>query len=143
MRRIAILSCVFLLVTAGVGLAQTTKGAVRVEVKAGDGSLLPGASVVVQSPETLGQRTAVSDSTGVAIVSGLDPSSEYTVTVSLDGFQTQRFENVLVKAGGTASLAASLPLAAVEEEIVVVAEAPTVDFSSAISGQDITLQLTE
>jgi hypothetical protein len=143
MRRSAFLCFIAALLVAGSVFGQGTTGTVRVIVQAEDESFLPGATVIAESEEALGSRTAVSDDTGVATLTGLDPSAAYVVTASLPSFNTARFEQVLVKAGSTTTLRATLSLAAVKEEIIVVAESPLVDFSSAISGQDITLQLTE
>jgi len=122
---------------------QTTTGAIRVVVADEDGQVLPGAIINVESPEALGSRSTVADAAGIAIVPGLDPSDEYLVTVSLPGFNTARFENILVKSGSTTSIPAELSLAAVEAEIIITGESPLVDFSSAMTGEDLTLELME
>jgi hypothetical protein len=142
MKRILVLSLAMLL-TGAMVYGQTTVGSIRVEVKDTDGALLPGATVTAQTPHALGSRTAITDSTGVALLTGLEPSSEYAVTAMLDGFNTARFESILVTAGRTTGLHTTLQLAAVEAEIVVVGEAPVINFTNAITGQDITLELTE
>ena len=59
----------------------------------------------------------------------------------LEGFNGARNENVLVRAGQTTSLNVTLTLGAVEEELIVTAENPIVDVTSAATGQDITLEL--
>jgi hypothetical protein len=134
---------VLVILVGGTVFGQGTTGAIRVHVQTQDESVLPRASIQVRSPEALGTRTGATDENGVATLTGLDPSAVYVVTVTLGRFNTACFEDVLVKAGQTTTLRASLALAPVQAEIEVVAESPTVDFASAISGQDITLQLTE
>jgi hypothetical protein len=132
-----------MLLASAVAFGQTTTGAIRVIVADEDGQVLPGAIIEVESPEALGSRSTVTDAAGIAIVPGLDPSAEYLVTVSLPGFNTARFENILVKSGSTTSIPAELSLAAVEAEIIITGESPLVDFSSAMTGEDLTLELME
>jgi hypothetical protein len=143
MKRTVLICCVVTLLVGAVAFGQTTRGAIKVTIADADGRVLPGTMVSVQSPEALGTRSTVADASGVAIVPGLDPSGEYMVTVSLSGFNTARFENILVKSGSTTSIAAELSVAAVEAEIIVTAESPLVDFSSAMTGEDLTLELME
>jgi hypothetical protein len=131
------------LLVAGTALGQGTTGTIRIQVSDESQAPVPGATVSAESPDVLGSRTEVTDASGVVTLSGLAPSPLYVVTVTMQSFNTQRFENVLVKSGSTTSLAAELTVAAVKEEIIVVAETPLVDMSSTVSGQDITLQLTE
>jgi len=143
MRREVLFLTICVLFVAGTVLGQGTTGTIRMEAQDEDQKVLPGVQVTAESVETLGSRTVMTDEAGVATLNGLDPSSEYVVTAIMQGFNQARYENVLVKAGATTTLRATLTLAAVKEEIVVVAETPLVDVTSAISGQDITLQLTE
>jgi len=143
MRKSAIVFCCVVLLGGVVAFGQTTKGSIHVTVADADGQVLPGAAVRVQSAEALGTRATVADESGVAIVPGLEPSDVYLVTVSLSGFNTARFENILVRSGSTTSIAAELSVAAVEAEIIVTAESPLVDFSSAMTGEDLTLELME
>jgi hypothetical protein len=65
------------------------------------------------------------------------------LTVSLAGFGTIKREKILVRSGQTTTLRASLTVSQISEEIVVTAETPIVDTTSATTGQDITLDLTE
>ncbi|MEM9293093.1 MAG: carboxypeptidase regulatory-like domain-containing protein [Acidobacteriota bacterium] len=125
-------------------LAQsTTTGSIQVTVEDESGGRLPGVTVTASAADALGTRTAITDSNGTATLAGLQPSSQYVVTTALEGFSGTRNENVLVRAGQTAQINAALRLSAVEEELIVTAETPIVDVTSAVSGQDITLELTE
>jgi hypothetical protein len=143
MRKNAIIFCCVVLLGGAVAFGQTTTGAVRLEIADPDGRVLPGAIVSVQSPHHLGTRSTVADASGVAIVPGLDPSDEYLVMVSLSGFNTARFENILVKSGSTTSIPVELSVAAIEAEIIITAESPLVDFSSAMTGEHLTLEFME
>ncbi len=134
-----------LLVAAGPAFAQVAStGTMQVVVSDSDGGRLPGVSVTVSAPDTVTQRTAVTDAEGQATIDLLAPSALYTVRVELQGFQTQVLERQLVRTGQITTLRLSLPVAGVTEQVTVRGETtPVVDVTSAISGQDITLQLTE
>lgn len=142
-RSVIALSAIALLVFAGAAFGQAQRGSITVTVTDQDGARLPGATVTAQSDQTLTRRTTVTDGNGVAELVALDPATNYVVTTSLDGFNSVRNEGVVVRAGQDAPLNVQLGLATVEEELIVTAEAPVVDVTSAVTGQDITLQLTE
>lgn len=137
------LSILALLLGAAAAFGQAQKGTITITITDDSGARLPGATVEASSDQTLTRRSGVTDDTGVASLVSMDPASNYIVTVTLDGFNGARFENVQVRAGQTTSLEAQLGLATVTEELVVTAEAPVVDVTSAVAGQEITLQLTE
>lgn len=142
-RSILIIGLVLALVAGGSAFAQGSSGTIQVVATAQDGSRLPGVTVTATAPDVLGTRTAITNAEGVATLPGLQPSTDYTVTSVLEGFNGARNENVLVRAGQTTTLNVSLTLGAVEEELIVTAESPIVDVTSAVTGQDITLELTE
>lgn len=121
----------------------TSTGSVQVIVVDSGDARLPGVTVTASAPDVVTTRTAVTDETGVALLTGLAPSARYTVVASLQGFQDFRQENVLVRSGQTVTLQVTLPLAGVTEAITVSAESPLIDVTSATTGADITLQLTE
>jgi hypothetical protein len=143
MRRPLTLCFAAALAVCGVVFGQGMTGSIRVIVRAPDGSVVPGATVTAEAPDALGARTAVSDQRGMATFAGIQPSAAYLVTVTLDQFEPVHFENVLVRAGQTSTLRAVLKVVPIQAEILVIGESPTIDFSSTITGQDITLELTE
>jgi hypothetical protein len=143
MRKCLVLAILALLLTPAVAFGQAQKGTVTVTAEAEDGSRLPGATVSAESDQTLSRRTAITDANGVATLAALDPAANYVVTTTLDGFNGARNENVVVKAGQTTPIRVTLSLATVTEEVIVTAESPVVDVTSAATGQDITLELTE
>ncbi|MEM9554706.1 MAG: TonB-dependent receptor [Acidobacteriota bacterium] len=142
-RGLVFFAALALLLTSAAAFGQAQKGNITVTVSADDGSRLPGATVTASSPETLTRRTVVTDAEGQARIIAVDPATNYTVTVELEGFNTVEYENVTVRAGVTTPLEATLGLAEVTEVLQVTAEAPLVDVTKTQAGQDITLQLTE
>lgn len=143
MRKAFVFVALVSLFAAPAAFGQAQRGTITVTVTAEDGSLLPGATVEAQSDQTLTRRLAVTDEQGIATLVALAPAANYVVSVGLEGFGGARFEEIEVRAGQTTSLKAALGLAEVREELVVTSQMPLVDTTSAIAGQQITLQLTE
>ena len=81
-----------------------TTGTIIVVVEAEDGARLPGATVTVMSADTHSKREAVSDAKGEAQLLSLEPSSQYTVTVSMPQFATVKNEKILVRSGQITTL---------------------------------------
>jgi hypothetical protein len=123
--------------------AQTSTGQIRVIVTDADGGALPGVTVAAESVDSVVKRSATTGQNGEALLPALDPSPSWIVTSTLAGFNGARNEKVLVTSGQTATIRVTLQLAEVTEELTVVAETPLVDVTNAITGQDITLELTE
>jgi hypothetical protein len=123
--------------------AQSTVGAIRVIVTDPDGAALPGATISVEAPDSIIKRTSTTGASGEVLMSALDPSDSWMVTTRLEGFAETRNENILVRAGQTAIVRVSLQLAEISEQVVVTADTPLVDTTSAITGQDITLELAD
>ena len=104
---------------------------------------VPGATVTAAAEDAATTRVAVTDMRGEAELAALNPSTRYVVTVELQGFQTSRQEDFLVRAGQTASARVTLTAGNVTETVVVTAASPVVDVTSAVVAEDITLDLTE
>jgi hypothetical protein len=133
-----------LLATGVPAVAQVTEtGTIEVLVQDASGLAIPGATVVATAPDALTKRTGVTDAEGRAVLVGLAPSSRYMVTTELPGFKPARNENVLVRSGQTASIRVSLAVGGITEQVQVTVDSPIVDTTSATTGADITLQLTE
>ena len=125
------------------GAQVTTTGNIRVVVTDQDGLAVPGATVTAAAEDAATTRVAVTDLRGEAELAALHPSTRYVVTVELQGFQTSRQEDFLVRAGQTASVRVTLTAGNVTETVVVTAASPVVDVTSAVVAEDITLDLTE
>ncbi len=136
---VALVMCVPGLATAQV----SSTGTIEVIVEDSGGARIPGATVTAAAVDVVTKRTTVTDGQGVASLDALAPSAQYVVTVELQGFANQIRNAVLVRSGQTASVRFALSVAGLTESVSVIAESPIVDTKSAITGQDITLQLTE
>ncbi len=89
-----------------------------------EGNGVPGVAVEIQSPALQGVRTAVTDLNGDYVVPSLPPG-EYTVTYTMDGFETQSRTSRLASSQAL-QLDVNMSLAAVTETIEVTGEAVTV-----------------
>ena len=144
MKRNILLGLSTCMLLASIASAQVaTKGKIVVVVEDQQGSRLPGATVTVAAADTVTSREGVTSGIGEAILLALDPSAGYVVSVSMGSFAPATHENILVRSGHTATVRVQLALAGVEEVVTVTTETPLVDTTSAITGQDITLDLTE
>src|SRR5918996_4806760 len=121
----------------------TATGTIEVVVQDQAGLGMPGVTIVAQAADAVTKREAVTDGEGRAVLVGLAPSANYTVSAELTGFVPARAENVLVRSGQTATVPIALKVGGVTEQVQVTADSPTVDVTTASTGQDITLQLTE
>lgn len=89
-----------------------------------DGVATAGAAVVLEGPQ--GQRNTVSDESGNFVFLSVRPGT-YDVVTSLEGFNTNKTESIVVNAGSTIALTVALEIAAAEGEIIVTSLAPIVD----------------
>ena len=87
-----------------------------------DGALV-GATVIVSLTAPPTQEIAITDATGAYRLRSLSPGV-YEVTITMPGFQPQRYENVVLRADEVRVLSARLALAVFEQRVDVVAVAP-------------------
>ncbi len=118
-------------------------GAIEVVAEDESGGRLPGVVVTTESTDSISRRELVTDAQGRATLQGLQPSAQYVVTAALRGFRTVKREGILVRSGQVTTVPLSLKVGELTEEIVVSAESPVVDVTSAATGQELTLELTE
>ena len=105
--------------SAFTGTARDTSGAV-----------LPGVTVEASSPVLIeGTKTDVTGADGTYRIVDLRPGT-YTLTFSLSGFKTARFDAVELRTDFTATFNANLEVGALEESITVTGASPVVDVSS-------------
>lgn len=131
------------LLTSPVMAQVVTSGTIVVTVLDQDGQPLPGVTVTVRATDSVTTREAVSDGQGVARLPQLAPSADYVIEGTLAGFATVHQEEVLVRTGQTTNISVTLRVGGIDEVVTVTALPPVVDLSSSITGQDITLELTE
>ena len=106
----------------GVGAASGIKGTVT----DASGGVLPKANVVAEDAPKGIRRSAVTDSGGAYLLTGLPPGT-YNVSVELPGFGTEIQEGLTVTVGQTVILDFHLKVASVKETVEVSAAPPTVD----------------
>jgi hypothetical protein len=99
-------------------LAQETLGGITGTVSDKSGSVLPDTTVTIVGDQTKLTRTLKTNATGAYDFVNL-PIGTYTVTVSHDGFQTERLPSILVQANRTATLNVSLKVGQVGTTIDV------------------------
>jgi hypothetical protein len=130
---------------AGVAMAQSQTGALRVAVTGPNGAPLSGATVIIKSPDSLSTKTATTDAEGRVRVGGLDPSTNYTVTVSQAGVANFSADHVAVVSGKDLSVGYALTAEGntIEEVVITGRSLAAVDVTSATVGTTLTLQTVE
>ncbi len=126
-----ILGCVVLalvVLAPSTLLAQSnaSKGQIFGTATDPEGSVMPGVTVEARNTDSGFSRSAVSDASGFYRMD-LMPVGNYEIRAALPGFQTQIFRDAYVGLGSSLRMDFAMALSAVEEEIVVTAEAPVVE----------------
>lgn len=130
----------FIISLFSIGNAQRTTitGVINGTVIDDQGLPLPGVEVTATSPSLmLPQVSALTDDEGFFRFPEL-PTGYYEVSFSLSGFKTVVQERAKVDFNKTISLNVKMELATIEEEIIVIAEAPLIDKAS--SSVSVTLE---
>ena len=122
---------VVVLLAATSGFAQTN-GRIQGAVKDSNGASVPGVSLVATAAELPGNITAVSGNDGTFRLLNLPPGN-YTVSASLDGFNTVEQRDIRVGIDRTVTLELTMT-AAFAGELTVLGDAPVVDTSNATAG---------
>jgi len=125
-RSLAFLS-VFLLLTAGVLLAQRTTGQIEGVVYDTEGTPLPGVTVTVTSPEIT--RSMATEMNGRFRFPALPPGT-YSVSATLAGFKKRTETNIVLGLEQTRKIEFTLEVGQPEEEITVIGISPVVDLTS-------------
>lgn len=122
-----------------------TTGTLEVYVTDMNGGKLAGATVEASAADVASSaRVAVTDGDGRAVLEFLQPSAVYVLKITMQGFREQVREKQLVRVGQVTTIHTSLTLPGVEEQVTVTTDpTPLVDLTSATTGADITLRLTE
>ena len=104
--------------------AQT--GTISGEIKDTTGAVLPGVSVTMTSQDRGFARETVSDETGRFVFPAV-PIGTYTVTATLQGFQTATVTDTLVEVEKTTNVPVSMQVGALTDTIQVIGDTPIVD----------------
>ncbi len=110
--------------------AQGSTAELNGRVTDSSGAVLPGVTVTVTQTATGLQRTAVTDGSGVYLITNL-PTGPYRLEVSLQGFRGYVQTGIVLTVGATPTINAVLALGSLEETVTVDAAAPLVDVRSA------------
>jgi hypothetical protein len=103
------------------------------DVKDTTGAMIPGAEVVVTNPATGKTYTALSNESGLYVISGV-PSGTYSVTVTAPGFKKAIYQNVKVDVGVPATVNAVMEVGQLTEQVVVLGGQEIVNTSSVAIG---------
>lgn len=102
-----------------------TTGVVSGKVTDSSGAVLPGVTIVLRSPEALGEFTGVSDERGMYRIPNVPPAT-YEIKAELSGFQGV-MRSATVRLGAVSEVDFILSVGSVSETVTVSAEAATVD----------------
>ncbi len=105
-----------------------------------DGSAIPGVAIDATSPNLVGKRTTVTNEVGAFRLMAL-PSGDYEITFMLEGFKTVKRKNVRVDVGRTYKLDIMMETGAVQKEIVVTGQSPTIDVRKSSSSVNISKEV--
>ncbi len=108
--------------------AQQVFGSISGYVTDDSGAALPGVSVTVTNTETGARRQLVTNQSGFYNASALK-AGKYTVTTSLDGFQSVRREGVVVQIAQAVTISVAMAVGSVDDAITVTAESPLIEVS--------------
>jgi hypothetical protein len=121
--------------TANISYAQQTESRIVGKVTDSSDAALPGVTINVTSKSTGATRSTVTSDTGAYNVTNLPPG-EYDVKVELAGFET-RTRSVVLGVGQAQTVDVAMPIAGVSETVVVEAEAPVLEMTSARIGVNV------
>jgi hypothetical protein len=130
------------LLLVGSLAAQAPSGKITGTVTDDQGAPLPGVTVDADSPNLVGEATAITDYNGSYRLFAL-PSGRYTIRYTLEGFSTVIREDIIVRVEQSIRVNIEMTLGAIEEEITVVGQSPLVDVKSTTKGMTLTREMFE
>lgn len=134
------LSLLVCLLAGGAALAAVT-GSLQVDVRDESGEPLPGATVVIESPAQLGQRSGVTSSEGVYRFNAVVPGV-YTITVRFPEYGTTVVRDNVVRLDALTTVPVALSRT-INETVTVTAETPLVDVTSTTIGSNLDQEFVE
>jgi len=125
-----IVMCFLFLVLCSLAFSQSRDtGAIVGTVLDEEKSPLPGVVLTLQSPSLMGVRTTVTAADGSYRFPALPPGV-YSLKAELTGFKTVIQENIRLSTTIRLTVDLTMKLAALAEEVTVIAQSPTVDVKS-------------
>jgi outer membrane receptor protein involved in Fe transport len=119
----------FTLLGAKVFAQSAVDGAIGGTVEDSAGAIIPKATVVIRSNGTNAEQTTISDDSGFFRAIHLQPG-EYTVTVSVAGFETFRAPKVVVTVGSLTDPQVKLTVGAETTTVDVTSQSPAINTTS-------------
>src|SRR5712692_7563359 len=128
-------SVLLLLLTSAIASAQQgSTGQISGTVKDTSGGVMPGADVSATQIETGFKRTVVTDGTGAYTLTNL-PIGPYKLDCNLQGFKSYSRTGIVLQVNSSPTVNIELSLGAVEETVLVQAEAPMIETRNMGVGQ--------
>ncbi len=116
-----------MLILSPLSFAQSREtGAIVGTILDEEGTPLPGVTVTLSSTKIMGERTAITSIEGNFRFPALPPGL-YTVRAELDGFTSAVHESIRLTTTVRLTVDLTLRQTAMQEEVTVIAESPTVD----------------
>jgi hypothetical protein len=124
------IALLILLLVSSLSFSQSREtGAITGKVTDEQGAPLPGVNLTLSGPALMGNRVTVSDAAGNFRYPALPPGT-YNLTAELNGFGSVVQSNIRLNTTVTLALTLVLKPAAVQEQVTVIAQSPTVDVKS-------------
>ncbi len=145
MKKCLLLTLVFLLAIPAAVFAQSaTTGALSGTVLDADGRALPGVTVKALHNPTGTEFVAVTREDGKFLMPAVKVGGPYVITAMLDGFRTEKKENVVIKLSEKKQLNFVLNLATIDAgQIVVTASTPVINPSRTGAAQNVSNETIE
>lgn len=131
-----------LLLTSLVNAQVLQTGSIRGTVTDNENNPLPGVNITVTGPSLIGSNNDITNDRGGYRIPSLPPGT-YTLAAELEGFQTVRRENIVVRVGMVVTIEVQMAMTSVKEEVVVVAPAPTIDVQSSKLATTVTTEFMQ
>ncbi|MGA8442827.1 MAG: carboxypeptidase regulatory-like domain-containing protein [Candidatus Sulfotelmatobacter sp.] len=121
------------LLMVGRAAAQSDRGTIAGSVLDSTGAVVAGASITITGVDTGNTYKTVSTSEGVYRVADIQ-TGRYNITVQAPGFKVSQQHGVLIQISTTTALNITLEPGNVQEEVTVLADAPTLQTESSDIG---------
>ena len=119
-------TCASLLLLGSLAYSQTFRGALNGSVTDTTGAAIPGASVQLDNPATGFSRTVATTTAGDYSFPDLSTGT-YALTVSANGFETKKVENIVIAVTKTTAINVQLGVAQQQQTVEVSAAAANLD----------------
>ena len=116
--RALLAAALMIAIASTAAFAQGNTASIVGTVSDAQGGVVPGASVVAKNNGTGVELTAITNDQGGFTIPAVDPGT-YTVTVTLEGFKTGVYNNVIVNAATPSTVRAKLEVGGLSETVTV------------------------